>query len=67
MFLNADFASVREIIQKYLTLDSGKFVNFNQPFGPLVSFSYYLVLGLCIFNKKFKLLIFFRENSDFPW
>ena len=34
----------REIIQKSLTLDSGKFVNFIQTFGPLVSFSYSLML-----------------------
>ena len=67
MFLNRDFASSREIIQTSLTLDSGKFVDFNQTFGPLVSFCYYLVLVLCIFNKTLKLLFFFRENSDFPW
>ena len=34
MFLNRDFAWAREIIQKYLTLDSDKFVNFIQMFGP---------------------------------
>ena len=33
-------------IQKSLTLDSGKFVDFIQMFGPLVSFSYNLVLVL---------------------
>ena len=46
MLLNRDFAQAREIIQKSLTLDSGKFVNFIQMFGPLVSFSYNLVLVL---------------------
>ena len=51
MFLNRDFAYAREIIQKSLTLDSGKFVDFIQLFGPLVSFSYNLVLVLWIFNK----------------
>ena len=50
MFLNRDFAYAREIIQKSLTLDSGKFVMFIQAFGPLVSFSYNLVL----FKKKKK-------------
>ena len=44
MFLNSDFAKAREIIQKSLTLDSGKLVNFIQTFGPLVNFSYNLVL-----------------------
>ena len=43
---------------KSLTLDSGKFVDFIQTFGHLVSFSYYLVLVLCILNKILKLLIF---------
>ena len=47
-----------EIIQTSLTLDSGKFVDLNQTFGPLVSFFYYLVLVLCIFNKILKLLFF---------
>ena len=28
MLLNRDFAKAREIIQKSLTLDSGKFINF---------------------------------------
>ena len=37
MSLNGDFA--REIINNSLTLDSGKFVDFIQTFGPLVSFS----------------------------
>ena len=46
MILNGDFAYAREIIQKSLTSDSGKFVNFIQMFGPLVSFSYNLVLVL---------------------
>ena len=46
MFLNRDFAKAREIIQTSLTLDSGKFPNFIQTFGPLVSFSYNLVLVL---------------------
>ena len=46
MFLNRDFAQAREIIQKSLILDSGKFINFIQTFGPLVSFSYNLVLVL---------------------
>ena len=32
--------------KKFLTLDSSKFVNFFQIFGPLVSFSYNLVLVL---------------------
>ena len=35
MFLNSDFAQAREIIQTSLPLDSGKFVNFIQMFGPL--------------------------------
>ena len=65
MFLNRDFAWARELIQKSLTLDSGKFVNFIQMFGPLVSFSYNLVLVLWIVNKILELLIFFPENSDF--
>ena len=38
MFLNRDFAQAREIIPKPLTLDSGKFVDFIQMFGSLVSF-----------------------------
>ena len=46
MFLNRDFAQAREIIQTSLTLDSDNFVNFIQMFGPLVSFSYNLVLVL---------------------
>ena len=50
MFLNRDFASARELIQKSLTLEAGKFVDFMQIFGPMVSFSYHLVLVLCIFN-----------------
>ena len=58
IFLNRVFAEAREIIQKSLILDSSKFVDFFQMFGPLVSFSYYLVLVLCIFNKILKLLIF---------
>ena len=51
MFLNRDFVQSREIIQKSLTLDSAKFVDFIQTFGPLVSFSDYLVLVLCILIK----------------
>ena len=43
-FLNRDFALAREIIQNSLTLDSGKFVNFIQKFGYLVSFSYNMVM-----------------------
>ena len=39
------------MIQTSLTLDSGKSVNFIQTFGPLVSFSYNLVLVLLIFYK----------------
>ena len=58
MFVNRDFAQSREIIQTSLTLDSGKFVNFIQTFGPLVSFFYNLMLVLCIFNKILQLLIF---------
>ena len=58
MFLKRDFAQAREIIQTSLTLDSGKFVDSYQTFGPLVSFYYYLVLVLCTFNKMLKLLIF---------
>ena len=58
MFLNRDFAQAREIIQKSLTLGSGKFVNFIQTFGPLVSFSYNLVLFLWLFDKILGLLIF---------
>ena len=46
MFLNRDFAQAMEIIQKALTLDSGKFVNFIQTFGHLVSFTYNFVLVL---------------------
>ena len=54
-----DFTQVREIIKNLLTLDSGKFVDFIQTFGQLVSFSYYLVmLVLCIFNQVLKFLIF---------
>ena len=33
MFLNRGFVYVREIIQKSLTLDSGKFVDFIQMFA----------------------------------
>ena len=51
---------------KTLTIDSGKFVNFIQMFGPLVSFSYNLVLVLWFFIKILEHLIFLRENSDFP-
>ena len=58
MFLNRDFAWAREIIRKSLTLDSGKFVNFIQTFGPLVCFSYNLVLVIWMFNEILKLLIF---------
>ena len=36
---------------KSFTLDSGKFVDLIQTFGSLVSFSYNLVLVLCVFNK----------------
>ena len=61
MFSNRDFAWAREIIQTSLTWDSGKFVHFNQTSGPLVSFSYYLVLVLCSFNKILKPLIFSGE------
>ena len=56
MFLNRDFALAREIIQTSLTLDSGKFVNFIQTFGHLVSFP--LMLVLWIFNKILEILIF---------
>ena len=59
IFLNRDFALAKEIIQTSLTLDSGKYVNFIQTFGPLVSFSYNLVLVLWIFNKILKLFFFF--------
>ena len=45
-FLNRNFAQARQIIQKSLTLDSGKFVNFIQIFGPPVSFSYNFALVL---------------------
>ena len=58
MFLNRDFASAREVIQTSLTLDSDKFVNFIQMFGPLVSFSYNLVSVLWIFNRILQLLFF---------
>ena len=58
MFLNREFAQAREIIQTSLTLDSDKFVYFIQMFGPLVSFSYNLVLVLWVFNKILQLLIF---------
>ena len=66
MLLNKDFAYAREIIQKSLTLDSGKLVNFIQKFGPLVSFSYNLVLVLWIFNKILELLIFFPGKYWLP-
>ena len=66
MSLNRDFAQAREIIQKYLTSHSGKFVNFIQMFGSLVSFSSNLVFVLWIFNKILELLIFSGKNSDFP-
>ena len=66
MFLNRDFALAREVIQTSLTLDSDKFVNFIQMFGPLVNFSYNLVSVLWTFNKILQLLFFFRENSEFP-
>ena len=61
----------REIIQKSLTseksltLDRARFVDFNQMFGTLVSFSYYFVLVLCIFNKILKLL-FLKLLTIFP-
>ena len=58
MFLNRDFALAREVIQNSLTLDSGKFVNFIQTFGYLVSFSYNMVMVLWIFNKILELLFF---------
>ena len=58
MLLNRDFALAREIIQKSLTLDSVKFVNFFQTFESLVSFSYNFVLVLWIFNTILELLIF---------
>ena len=53
-----EFAKAREIIQTSLTLDSGKFVDLIQTFGPLVSFSCHLVLVLWIFNKILKFLFF---------
>ena len=46
------------MIQTSLTLDSGKSVNFIQTFGPLVSFSYNLVLVLLIFYKILELFFF---------
>ena len=58
MFLNRDFAWAREIIQPALTLDSGKFVNFIQSFGLLISISYNLVLVLWTFNTILELLFF---------
>ena len=61
MLLNRDFAYAREIIQKSLTLDSSISVYFIQMFGPLVSFSYNLVLVLWIFNKILELLFFSRK------
>ena len=61
MFLNRDFAKAREIIQTSLTLDSGIFVDCNQTFGLLVSFTSCLVLVLCIFNKILMLLFFSRK------
>ena len=47
--------------QKSLTLVSGKFVDFIQTFGPMVSFSYNLVLLFLICYKIFKLLFFFGK------
>ena len=67
MFLSRDFALTRVVIQNSLTVDSGKFVNFIQTFGHLVSFSYNMVMVIGIFNKILEHLIFFRENSDFPY
>ena len=58
MFLNRDSAWARETIQTSLILDSGKCVNFIQTFGPLVTFSYNLVLVLWIFNKILEPFIF---------
>ena len=49
LLLSTDFAHSREIFQTSLSLDSGKCVDFIQTFGPLVSFSYYLVLVLSFF------------------
>ena len=59
MLLSRDFAKARKIIQKSLTLDSCKFVDFIQTFGPLENFSYYLVLVFCNNNKILKFLVFF--------
>ena len=56
--MNRDFALAKEIIQNSLTLDSGKFANFIQTFGHLVSFSDNMVMVLLIFNKILELLIF---------
>ena len=64
--LNRDFAKAREIIQKSLTLDSGNVFNFIQMFGPLVSFSYNLVLVLWVINNILEPFNFFRKNSDLP-
>ena len=59
-----EFAKAREIIQTSLTLDSGKFVDLIQTFGPLVSFSCHFGVGIVDFWKNIKGFIFFRENSD---
>ena len=47
--------------QKIFNFRAGKFVNFIQTFGHLVSLSYNLVLVLCIFDTILEFLFFFRE------
>ena len=56
LLLSTDFAHSRVIFQTSLSLDSGKCVDFIQTFGPLVSFSYYLVLVLSFFGENFRLI-----------
>ena len=57
MFLNMDFAYAKEIIKESLTLDSGKFVDYIQTFGLVVSFSFSSMLVLWILNIILKLLL----------
>ena len=58
---NRYFAEAREIIQKSLTMDSGKVVVFIQTFGPLVSFLYFWGFVLCILDTLFKFFNFSRK------
>ena len=65
MFLNREFAQAREIIQKFSTLESGKFVKFIKTFGHLVSFSYNLMLVLWTFNKILELANNFSMQNHY--